>query len=169
MAASVTPVRAVLGVVLAAIIGMWVYVTYLAFVPGRADPVDRLADPSFAAAAEARCAETRSDIDALPTAAESPDHLARALVVEEANRALARMLDDLEGLVPAGEDGVIVQLWLADWRTYLVDREQFAQRLREDPRAQLLVTPRAGRHITRAIDGFAQDNLMPSCQVPPDV
>jgi hypothetical protein len=126
-------------------------------------------DPAFAAAAEVRCASALAAIEALPSAAEVASATERAEVLDRANAELAAMLDDLEGAVPAGEDGEMVQRWLADWRTYLDDRAEYADRLRVDPGAQLLVTAKAGRHITRPIDGFAADNRMPSCATPPDV
>ena len=44
------------------------------------------------------------------------------------------MIDDLEPLAPDGEDGEIVAEWIADWRTYLGDREAYADALRQRPR-----------------------------------
>ena len=46
------------------------------------------------------------------------------------------MVDDLEPLAPTGEDGEIVAAWIADWRTYLGDREAYADALRTDPEAR---------------------------------
>jgi hypothetical protein len=167
--ATLTPGRTAIVVVVLGLVAMWAYVVYLAFGPGRADPLDRLDDPTFAAAAETRCASALGAIEALPTAAETTTAAERADVLDRANAELAAMLDDLEGIAPAGEDGQMVQRWLVDWRTYLEDRAEYADRLRVDPGAQLLVTAKAGRHITRPIDGFAADNRMPSCATPPDV
>ena len=60
--------------------------------------------------------------------------------------------------------------WLADWRTYLGDREAYADALRADPDARLLVSEKAGegRQITGWIDEFANANRMPSCVTPTD-
>jgi hypothetical protein len=166
---TLTPGRTAIAVVIVGLVAMWVYVVYLAVGPGRADPLDRLDDPAFAAAAEVRCASALAALEALPSAAEVASATERAEVLDRANAELAAMLDDLEGAVPTGEDGEMVQRWLADWRTYLDDRADYADRLRIDPEARLLVTAKGGRHITRPIDGFAADNRMPSCATPPDV
>jgi hypothetical protein len=83
------------------------------------------------------------------------------------------MLDDLDGmvtLVPAGHERDNATEWLADWRTFLADREDFADRLHTDPDARMLVSEKAGegRHITEWIDEFAQANHMSSCASPMD-
>jgi hypothetical protein len=163
-----TPSRLLIGAAVLAMAAMWGYVLYLALGPGRADPPDRLADPTFAAAAEARCAQTRAAIDALPPAFATPEPADRVAVLTEANEELERMLDDLEALAPSGDDGRIVGLWLEDYRIFLDDRRDYADRLRADPEARLLVSPKDERQITRAIDGFAEDNRMESCETPLD-
>ena len=79
------------------------------------------------------------------------------------------MLDELADLTPDGEDGEVVTEWLADWRTYLGDRDDFARGCAERPRARLLVTPKHGEQITEFIDAFAKDNRMTACGTPADV
>lgn len=164
-----TPTRAVLTVVVLAMLAMWGYVLYLAFGPGRQPPPDRLDDPAFAAAAQARCEEALSEVAALPQAVETASASERADVVGQANRSFAAMLDELERLVPGGEDGELVAAWLGDWRTYLADREEYATALRTDPEARLLVTAKDRDQITEYLDGFAADNRMPACGTPLDV
>ena len=73
----------------------------------------------------------------------------------EANERFGEMLDDLEAITPAGEDGELVTEWLADWRTYLEDRAAYVEALRSDPEAQLLVTAKDREQITEFIDAFA--------------
>jgi hypothetical protein len=95
-------------------------------------------------------------------------------VVDEANLMFTVMLADLETLVelvPRGEQRERVGRWLDDWGTFLGDREQFAQDLRTDPEARMLVSEKAGtgRHITQWIDEFANANRMSSCASPSDV
>jgi hypothetical protein len=129
-------------IVVAALVSMWGYVLYLAFGPGRQPPIDRLDDPAFAAAAEERCAEALDDVDDLPVASESPTAAERAAVLAQADAVFAAMLDDLDGMVtlaPAGDERRRATEWLADWRTYLGDREAYADALRSDPGARLLV------------------------------
>jgi hypothetical protein len=169
-----TPTRIVLALVVVALVSMWIYVLYLAFGPGRQPPLDRLADPSFAAAGETRCAAALDVVDKLPFADESPNATARADVLDQANAAFAAMLDDLDRLavreVPVGDQRRRATEWLADWRTYLGDRQDYADRLRTDPEARLLVSPKAGQsaQVTEWIDEFAKANRMPSCVTPGD-
>jgi hypothetical protein len=164
----------VLALVVVALVTMWIYVLYLAFGPGRQAPIDRLADPAFAAAGERRCAAALDVVGKLPFADESPTATARADVIDQANAAFAAMLDDLDRLavreVPAGDQRRRATEWIADWRTYLSDRQDYADRLRTDPGARLLVSPKAGQsaQVTEWIDEFAKANRMPSCVTPGD-
>jgi hypothetical protein len=161
-------VRLALAVVVVGMVAMWGYVVYLAFGPGREDPPDRLDDPTFARAAETRCSEALDRIATLPLAVETATPDARADVLDQANAHLEAMLEDLADLAPAGEEGELVDAWLADWRTYLQDRADYADALRDDPDARLLVTAKGGDQITDYLDAFAQDNRMPACSTPTD-
>jgi hypothetical protein len=165
--------RIVIVVVVCALVSMWGYVLYLAFGPGRQPPIDRLDDPAFAEAAEERCASTLEEVDRLPVASASHTAAERADVLTRANGAYATMLDDLDKLatlVPAGDQRERANEWLGDWRTYLGDRERYADALRTDPDARLLVSekPGEGQQITGWIDEFAKANRMPSCVSPTD-
>jgi hypothetical protein len=169
-----TPVRLLLAMIVVALVGMWVYVLFLAIGPGRQPPIDRLDDPAFAEAGEARCAEAVAEVDELPAANTAGSAAERAEVVAVANGVFEDMLDDLDGmadLAPAGDQRRRATEWLADWRTYLGDRAAYADALRADPGARLLVSekPGEGRHITGWIDEFAKANRMPSCVTPTDV
>ncbi len=163
-----SPLRVLLYVAVALVVAMWVYVIVLA-VRGREDSPDRLEDRAFAALAQERCDEALHEVAALPSAAEVPSASARADIIDEANRIFGAMLDDLSAAAPDGEEGEVVEAWLADWRTYVDDRSDFADALREDPEAQLLVTARLGEQVTEYIDAFAADNDMPACATPLDV
>lgn len=161
--------RVVVTILVIGMVSMWGYVLYLAFGPGRQAPPDRVRDPAFAVAAEARCRATLAQVAKLPTAAESPSPTARAKVVEQANGYFGAMLDDLARLAPAGDDGRIVREWLTDWRTYLGDRAAYAVALRTDAKADLLVSAKDHNQITDYLDAFAADNKMPACATPLDV
>lgn len=168
------PTRVVLTVVVLLLVSMWGYVLFLAFGPGRQPPIDRLDDPAFAEAGEARCDEALAAVDDLPVASESASAAERADVVTAANAVFADMLDDLDAMVdlaPEGDQRRRATEWLADWRTYLGDREAFAEALRTDPGARLLVSEKdgEGRQVTGWIDEFAKANRMPSCVTPTDV
>jgi hypothetical protein len=161
--------RVVVTILVIGMVAMWGYVLYLAFGPGRQPPPDRLDDPAFAIAAQARCREALSEVAELPRAVDAGTADDRADVVMRANVSFAAMLDDLERLAPAGEDGDLVGEWLADWRTYLADREAYAAALHEDPEARLLVSPKDHEQITEHLDAFAADNRMTACATPLDV
>jgi hypothetical protein len=150
---------------------MWVYVLYLAIGPGRAESPDRLANPAFATAAEARCAAALDLVGELQPAPQAANAAERADVLAIANGHFTDMVDDLEDLVhlaPAGDDREIVQEWLADWRVYLDDRDAYARELRVEPKSRLLVTAKDGQQITDYVDEFAKDNRMPACSTPLD-
>ncbi|MGQ0831709.1 MAG: hypothetical protein ACT4OV_08530 [Microthrixaceae bacterium] len=161
--------RVIVTVLVVGMVSMWGYVLYLAFGPGRLPPPDRLADPSFAQAAQLRCRGTLDQVAQLPRAVEARTATERAEVVEQANDLFAQMLIDLEAIAPGGDDGALVREWLADWHTYLGDRQDYAAALRRDPEARLLVTPKQRAQITEYLDGFAADNHMPACATPLDV
>jgi hypothetical protein len=160
-------VLAVAAVVL--LVAMWGYVVYLAFGPGRQAPPDRLSDPTFATEAQAICEAAHAEVDQLPRAIEASDATQRADVIAEANARFTEMVDDLEAIAPGGEDGEIVTKWLADWRVYLEDRADYAEALRRDPDAQLVVTAKDREQITEYIDAFSADNKMITCATPIDV
>jgi hypothetical protein len=163
--------RVLVLVAVVGIVAMWGYVLYLAFGPGRQDPVDRLDDPTFGRRAEIRCAAALADIDALPNPRETETAAARAEAVDDANAVLRAMLDDLAAIVPRGEDARYAREWLADWALYLGDRDRYADAVRDDPEAGFLVSVKPGesRQVSIWIDEFAKANRMPSCAVPSDV
>lgn len=163
----------IVGVVVG-LVAMWGYVLFLAFGPGRQPPIDRLDDPAFAQAAEDRCAEAVAATEELPPANEPDTAAERAQIVSQANGILAVMLEDLDELAtlaPEGGQRQRVSEWLADWGILLADRQSYAEALRTDPSARLLVSEKGdtGRHITGWIDEFAAANRMPSCATPTDV
>ena len=161
--------RVVVVIVVVALVAMWAYVLYLAFGPGRQPPPDRLADPAFGRQAQATCEAALADVAALPPAVQAESAVERADIVAQANARFATMLDEIEPLAPGGEDGEIVAAWIADWRTYLGDREAYADALRTDPEARLYVTAKDREQVTEYIDAFAADNRMPACGTPIDV
>jgi hypothetical protein len=164
-----------IAVVVLSMLAMWGYVLYLAFGPGRQPPIDRLDDPAFADAGELLCAGAVADVEELPNAGASATPAERADVVDQADAVYAAMLDDLSvqarTQVPEGDERDRAEEWIGDWRVYLDDRAAYADALRSDPDARLLVSekPGEGRQITGWIDEFALANRMPSCATPTDV
>jgi hypothetical protein len=137
--------------------------------PRKTNP-DYLKDRGWTDRTEATCARTVKRIDALPPAPDSTTSAARADVVSRANDELDEMLDAIEADEPTGEGDLdVVRPWLADWRTYLGDRRDYAERLRTDPHARLFVDEKFNDSIETVIETFAEVNEMPSCVVPGDV
>lgn len=132
---------------------------------------DYLDDRAYVTQAAARCRELRRDLDALPNAADVSSASERADVLDRANELVSAMVDDLEAAAPrTGGDGESLRGWIADWRTYVGDREDYARRLRTDPGARLLLDANpAGDPVDRPIEVFADVNDMPDCATPGDV
>ena len=109
----------------AALVLMWLYV----FTGAAAeDPPDQLDDVAFAEAAEPRCAQAVAALEALPAAGEAESAADRAAVLDETDAVLTSMVDDLAAIeVDNDRDRELVDLWIADWRTYLQDRRDFAR------------------------------------------
>jgi hypothetical protein len=60
--------------------------------------------------------------------------------------------------------------WLADWRIYLIDREDYAERLATDPEARLLLDEsQLGDPVDKTIEIFAQVNGISDCATPGDL
>lgn len=159
-------VRVLLVLFLLASAAVWAYGLW----GPRQDPPGTLDDPAFGRAGEPVCATVVAQIDELPPAHRTTDHVERAAVVTQANALIADQLADLAALAPTtGEDARRVGDWLADWDTYLADRQDYATRLRDDPDARMLETVKGGDHISQALEFFAQINAMASCAPPGDV
>ncbi len=161
--------RILAGVVFVGIFALWAYALWG---PVQRVPQGRLDSLAYPEAAEPICAATMTQIDALPPAFESRDSGARAEVVAAANVELAAMLDQLDAIAPPptdGDDGRMINEWLGDWRTFLGDRERYAEALSTDPDARMLVTEKERRQVSEPIDYFAETNFMPNCATPGDL
>lgn len=156
-------------------VGIWGYVMYLTFFEGRAELRDRMDDTSFTRAAEEACAESTAFFAGLPFANEVGSPEARADLLDEATDELEAMVTRLEDLAPPREadEATAVRRWLADYRTFVQDRREYAEAQR-DPSAErydqpFAVTDRGGFQIDVLLDDFAGINDMDSCVTPDDV
>ncbi|NCY15954.1 MAG: hypothetical protein EBX39_04145 [Actinobacteria bacterium] len=156
--------------VMLCIAALW---SYTLWGPTKKTPPGLLADASWAVQAQSTCTRAAAVIDALPAAFTAPDARSRAEVIAQANDALRTMLDDLAASAPpagASNDGRMIGEWLADWRTYLGDRDRYVDALDADPDARFYVTEKVkGQQITKPIDFFATYNDMPNCVTPGDL
>ncbi|MYB10749.1 MAG: hypothetical protein F4Y28_12305 [Acidimicrobiia bacterium] len=146
----------------------WIGATIWFF--GNENP-DRLDDREWVAEAEARCAETRDELDRLPQARDAANKADRADQIEAATAVLAEMTADLAASAPGGDDGELVALWIESWRVYLGDRLAHADALRagEDRQFRVTVDPERGDGVDALLDAFAGRNRMPSCGDPLDI
>jgi hypothetical protein len=134
------------------------------------DPPDRLADRAFPVGAEPVCAATVAAIEDLGLPTEVATPLERAEMVDEENRLLRTMVDDLAALDrPEGEEGEWVSSWLADWRVHIDDRQAWADDLRAGDDHLFVETARAGDQVSNIVDNFAEVNDMESCVTTGDV
>ena len=153
---------------MAAMAGLWAY-AFLApqDVPGRMD------DTAFPTAAEPVCAAAAGELAALPRSLDATDPVERAAQVDASTDRLEAMVDELATLVPTTEpEQQMVTEWLDDWRRYLANRRDYADRLAAgdiDARFYVDQSERDGRQITNALDRFADINKMSSCASPSDV
>lgn len=146
----------------------WIGATIWFF--GEENP-DRLDDREWVADAEARCAETRDELDWLPQARDAASLADRAAQIEASTAVLAEMTSDLAASAPTGEDGELVALWLKSWEVYLDDRLAHADALRagDDRQFRVTVDPERGDGVDALLDAFADRNRMPSCGDPLDI
>lgn len=148
------------------IAALWAY----ALTRPKTEPPDRFDDPAIAEQAEAVCAASIVELDALPPAFEASTAAERADVIDRSNVVLEEMLISLRAIpVVSDRDGRMMTEWLGDWDTYVADRAGYAERLRADETARFYVSEKAAQQITKPIDRFAEDNDMPSCKTPGDV
>lgn len=133
-------------------------------------PAGWLEDRSFPAAAEPICADALADVEQYPPAHESPTPEARADVIRDTTARLAAMLDDLDAVVPDGTEARWIRMWLADWRTHLDDRLDFARRLDERGAGEeFFESVKSDTQISKSLDNYARLNEMPSCATSGDV
>lgn len=155
-------------VIVLALVVFWIWI--FSGAPSRNNP-DRLDDRSFVTATAQRCKATAKAIDALPPARSAPSAQARAQVIDQATVILSRMVDRIESDAPTGgDDATRMKGWVRDWRTYLANRQDYAQRLHRNPGARFLLDVNKGHDsVDTAITNFADINDMPACDAPGDV
>jgi hypothetical protein len=133
-------------------------------------PVDKLGDPTFSRLAVPICTTAMDQIEALPKANTAKTPTQRADTIEQANGILTGMVAQLRTLpVAEGADQKLANAWLADWDALIVDRHEYAQAVRRDPKAQFYVDERDGQAITEPMDNLAAVNHMAACSTPDDV
>lgn len=150
---------------------MWVY----AFGFASKESVNRIGDEAWQQYAEQRCAaaeEERIELADMRRLSDvGPDALRqRADIVDKATDTIERALDEIAAQPIADEKGqAIVPLWIADYRTYIEDRREYADALRSGNNDPFAETKVDGIPISEKVSTFAADNLMKSCAAPIDL
>lgn len=132
---------------------------------------DYLDDRAYVEALQERCATLRLDLAELPRPEQTPNASARADVIAEATDLVREFVDELEAGAPTtGDAAISVRGWVGDWRTYVANRDDYVERLREDPDARFLLDEsELGDSVDQTIRIFADVNGMPSCATPGDI
>ena len=158
----ITPLRILFLLGLAAFVAFWFWALFLI----DKTAVNKIEDRAWAARAEEICAPVKQELRRLDLqTSESLD--GRADLVVQSTDLLDGMLDDLEAVPPSDPKGqAIVPDWIADWRTLVQDRYNYADRLRAGENVPFTETAVQGVPITERIETFAGDNEMDSCAPP---
>jgi hypothetical protein len=94
----------------------------------------------------------------------------RAKLVDLATDTLDRMLSQLEQTSPTDAKGQeLIPLWIADYRSYIVDRRTYASDLRLGTNVPFGESIVMGIPLSEKIATFAADNAMASCKPPMDL
>ncbi len=160
--------RVAIVVAVLVMVGFWAWI--FSGAPKRANP-DRLSDRAFVTRTEQRCRKLDRDLTRLPNAEDTTTPVARAEVLDRANDRVARFVDAIAADARrSGRDVRSVDGWIKDWRTYVNDRRDFADRLRKNPDARFYVSKsKLGDTVDGTIKVFADVNDMSACATPGDV
>jgi hypothetical protein len=139
------------------------------------ESVNRIEDRAWAARAERICASAEAERQALADyreldGADAAMLAERAAIVDRATAIVTAMLDDVVAVAPSDAKGrAIVPQWEADYRIYLDDRREYADRLRAGEDVPFSETALEGIPISDKVEVFAGDNEMPACAPPIDL
>lgn len=137
---------------------------------------DTLGNPSYLAVAEPACAAANDRVAVMPNALDAEDNVDRAQQVRANTAVYSDLVTELEGLLDdpsvnlnERDNGITLE-WLQDWRQFLSDRLDYADRLEVDELAVFYVAASSGgERLERRITRFALTNELTSCVSPSDV
>ena len=161
----------------AALIGFGVFATFWiwALFFASKEGVNRVEDRAWVESAQSICETAADERTALANYTRLDEGGAelirqRADIVDEATDTLERMLNSLEALPLTGEKGqAIIPLWIDEYRTYLGDRRNYTQQLRESGENLPFYETANQIPISERLATFAADNEMPACKPPLDL
>ena len=128
--------------------------------------VNKFEDRAWAENAEDVCAPVKRAVRLLDLQAD-PDLQVRADLIIEGTDLYAEMIDELASDLPDDPKGAaIVPDWIADWRTLIQNRYDYAAEYRAGNEVPFTETAVQGVPITERLETFAGDNEMDSCAPP---
>jgi hypothetical protein len=150
---------------------MWIY----AFGFASKESVNKIGDQKWTARAEEICKKAEEQRLALVDLRQISDAgvnalTERAAIIDEATDTLDNAVKEISAISPIDEKGkAIVPLWIADYKTLIQDRRDYANQLRTGVNASFSESMFEGLPISEKISTFAADNRMTSCKVPMDL
>lgn len=163
--------RAVIAVVMSAILAMWVYGLFFA----SKETVNSVNDSDWKRKSEAICSSAKEEriklVDFSLVKDSGPDALSkRADIVDKATATLVSMIEQIADLPVANAKGAaIVPMWLADYRIYIADRYDYTALLRSGVNQPFAETIADGLPLSEKLATFAADNQLKSCKPPIDL
>jgi len=159
-------------IVVCVLIGaMWIYALFFS----SKESINKIGDESWKATAEKICAvseKERMTLIDLRKVKDSGDNALseRAQIIDKATDSLERAVNSLAAISISDLKGqALVPLWLADYRTHIADRREYADDLRTGVNEPFSETVTEGLPISEKIATFAADNAAPSCAPPIDL
>jgi hypothetical protein len=153
--------RIALVAALVVLIGIWAYaLVYSLF---RRDP-ERFTAAERSAVLEA-CETAFDDLHDLPPIDPPPTNESVAVRATSETRVFEQMLDRMRAVEPERRDAAIaLHAWLDDWEQLLDARRQYAQEVRTDRNAELLVPVDAGSPIFVRMNNYAESKGLAPCK-----
>ena len=150
---------------------MWIY----AFGFASKESVNKIDDEAWTQRAEGICKQAMQERLALADLRQISDAGVNALseradLVDKATDTLEGAITEISEVSPSDAKGkAIVPLWIADYKTLIQDRRDYANQLRTGVNASFSESMFEGLPISEKISTFAADNRMTSCKVPMDL
>jgi len=163
--------RIVIGASIAGLVAMWIY----AFGFASKESVNKIDDQTWTLRAEAICKQAMDQRLKLADLRQISDAGVNALsdradLVDKATDTLEDAIAEISKVAPSDAKGkAIVPLWIADYKTLIKDRREYATLLRTGVNEPFSESMFEGLPISEKISTFAADNRMTSCKVPMDL
>ena len=163
--------RTVIGISITGLVAMWIY----AFGFASKESVNKIDDQVWTQRAEDICKQAMTERLALADLSQISDAGVNALsdradLVDKATDTLEGAIASISEVSPTDAKGkAIVPLWIADYKTLIQDRRDYANQLRTGVNASFSESMFEGLPISEKISTFAADNRMTSCKVPMDL